>query len=330
MESGTPDERTVLLRRFVRHADWLEIATPYAIYPFVRTLLTTEQAARVWDAIADATIDEDARVGDAAPSHVHIAARLAALADAAADAAREPIARVASRARSETTRRLASALAGNGLASSAGPDGNASAREPSGSASVRPPSTGSAAKIAGRVARAPAGGMREILRVITGIALISWLLRTAAAALGWKREAEVELADSALRVRRKTYLLGKLIKESEEAYTLTAVAGAGREVRYPSLHLLIGAAALSLGILAGGMIAFDGIRGGDTVLLLVAAAVILIGAGLDLALDVLVPALAGRVALDVRMLPKRTLRLARVPREDADRFLEALTRRLTR
>jgi hypothetical protein len=330
LAGGTEDEHTTLIKRFVRHADWLEVATPYAVYAFVPELLASELAERVWDAVAAAAIDEDGKGPEAVATRARIAARLGILSDAG-EAGRSALGRIAAKAGTAPIRAMASALAargsgdGGGGAAEAGASGPADAGA-SGTGSGGPSGT----KISGRLGRAPVGGIREVLRLISGVALLAWIVRTAGAAVGHRREAEVELRDDALKIRHRTHLLGRVVREGEDTYTIAAVAGAGRDVRYPSLHLLVGAVALSAGILAGGLVAFDGIRGGDTLLVVVAAAIILAGAGLDLALEVLIPGRTGRVALDLRMLPKRTVRLSRIPHEDADRFLAALTRTIAR
>lgn len=319
LAAASEEERAKVLERFVRHAEWLELATPHAVYPFVGELLAEDERQKVWDALARSIVEEDAKEAGKPDADVaaraRIAARLAVLAGGG-EPGRAALEWVAAEAKGAGTRELARVMGGGagGAAGDAARDGDA-ARE---------------AVIEGRVARVRGSGVREILRVVTGWALLVWAARTLGAALGLKREARVELGADALRIHRKTHLLGRTIREVDETYTLSAIAGAARDVRYASLHLLVGATALALGVLLGGVLAFDGIRSGDVVLLVAAAVVILVGAGLDLALDVLVPATRNRVALDLRMLPQRTLRLSRIERADADRFLAALAKKISR
>jgi hypothetical protein len=89
------------------------------------------------------------------------------------------------------------------------------------------------------------------------------------------------------------------------------------------LPLAVGALSLAVGVLAGGIFAWDAIRFWDSGLL-VMASVVFVGAGLDLALEILVPGRTGRVAMEVRLEKGRRLRLTGAPIEDADRFLKAL------
>lgn len=304
------DEKSASERvfRFVRHADWLSVCTEYAVHPFVDPLLEEGEAARVHREIAQAIVDDAAgRDGDSPRIRARNAARLSALASSSAEAAREALRSVVrSTALDEATRLLASTLAGDG-----------SAEQPALSASV-----------AGRLGRSPRTGPIEVLRWISGLAIILWVLRALAFALGARWSGEVRLAKAGLEVRTRVSLLGRTVRERDETWTLDALEGAGRQVRYPALHLLVGAVALSTGVLFGGLVLFDGARSGELVLLSLAALLVLAGAGLDLALDVLVPARRGTVVVDLAARARRPLRLTRVSLEEADSFLRALRNRL--
>lgn len=297
------DEAKQLVERFVRHADWLEVGTPYAVYSFVDALLGDGGSAPVWRAVAEAAL-VDARSGGG-PRHdarARNAARLSALASSRSPAAREALVRVASEADDRVVCALARELGGE----PADPDGT---------------------RLAGRLGPPRRPPARAVLRLVTGVAAFAWLLRLSGRLVGVRRDVEVELVPGGLVVRREFRLLGRTVRRSEERYTMSALAGVGREVRYPMLHLLVGLVALSVGVLAGGLLAFDALRTGETLLLLLAAALVLVGGGLDLALDVLVPAREGRVSVDLTLLPGRSVRLEGVAVDEADRFVEALRRR---
>ncbi len=294
--------------RFVRHADWLSVCTDYSVHPFVDPLLEAGAAARVHREIAQAVVDDAAgRDGDSPRTRAHNAARLSALASSHSDSAREALRSVVrSTALDEATRLLASTLAGDG--------------------SVDPPSL--SASVTGRLGRSPRRGALEVLRWISGVAIVVWVLRAIAFLLGARWSGEVRLAKAGLEVRTRVSLLGRTVRERDETWTLDALEGAGRQVRYPALHLLVGAVALSTGVLFGGLVLFDGARSGELVLLSMAALLVLAGAGLDLALDVLVPARRGTVAVELVARTRRPLRLTRVPLQEADAFLRALRNRL--
>ena len=304
LSEAEQDERATIRDRFVRHADWLEVSTPYVVYAFVDLLLGDAEKGAVWEGIAERVL-ADAR-GAAAPRHdarARNAARLSALAASESTAAREALSRVAREAEDLVVRRLASELGGE-----AGEDK-------------------AAALLSGWPAPASRGVGRAIVRLVSGWAALTWISRLVGRLVGVRREAEIALIPGGLVVRSRLWLLGRKVREREERFTMAALAGVAREVRYPMLHLIVGLLALSAGILLGGLLAFDAIVTGETVLLLLAALLVFVGGGLDLAFDVLVPARRGRVSVDLSLLPGRRLRVTRVPAESADAFLLALERR---
>jgi hypothetical protein len=302
-------DKTERVFRFVKHADWLALSTDYSAYPFVDALLDDTSGARVWEEVAQAVVDAAAgRDGDNARVRAANAARLTALAASSSSAAKDALRSVVrSSALDEPTRLLASTLAGDGADEKA---------------SVSP-------RIGGSLGRSPRRGVIEVLRWLSGWALIAWLVRGIAFVLGVRRHAELRLAKGGLEVHTRVSLLGRTVREREETWRLDAIEGAGRQVRYPSIHLLVGAVALSIGVIFGGLVLFDGARSGEIMLLLIAAGLVIGGAGLDLALDVLVPAQRGRVSVDLTARSQRPLRLTRVPLEDADAFLRALRNRVS-
>ncbi len=290
--------------RFVRHADWLELSTDYVVYPFVDRLMAEDRAALVWAEVAQRVVDDAAgRDGDRPRVRALNAGRLSALASSPSKAAAGGLRDVVkSAALDEPTRLLASTLAGDGDAPAPGP---------------RP-------QLEGHLGRAPRSSALEVLRWLTGWALLSWLLRGLGFLVGLRRRARLRLADDGVEVHTEIAMLGRTVSERDETWRLDALDGVGRRVRYPAIHLVAGAVALSVGVLFGGLVLFDGVRSGELVLLLLASGLLFGGAALDLALDVLVPARAGRVALELSPRARRPLRLTRVPLEQADAFLRAL------
>ncbi|MEM1416356.1 MAG: hypothetical protein AAGH15_15715, partial [Myxococcota bacterium] len=93
---------------------------------------------------------------------------------------------------------------------------------------------------------------------------------------------------------------------------------------------LLGALAFAGGIAAGGLWLFEGVRSGETVLLLAGAGAIALGAGLDLLLALALPARAGRVSVELHLMPRGRLALVGVEREAAELFLQSLRARLAR
>ncbi|MBX3249238.1 MAG: hypothetical protein KF901_18820 [Myxococcales bacterium] len=261
------------LARFVKHADWLELTTPYAPYAFVGAVLG-EDASAVWDALDRATPTEQGP-------------------------------------RAEALRALHRAVLTE-----------------AGRAPREPTQVSESPALVGALGAPPPSGARGVLRLVSGFALLQWILRALAFAVGLRQRGELRFEGGGLKLRKTTTLLGRVVREGEETFTLAAVASIGRTTRYPAIHLLVGALALAIGVLAGGLFFVDGVRSGETYLLLFGAGLVLAGGALDLALGVLVPGTRGRVAMQLGVLPRRRLQLRGVDAEGADRFLGALERRL--
>ncbi|MCA9614877.1 MAG: hypothetical protein H6724_04300 [Sandaracinus sp.] len=260
------------LARFVRHADWLELSTPYAPYGFVAPVLG-DDADAVWEAVRKAT----AALGDSPKDRAH-------------------------RALHEAT-----------LASTGKP---------------APVATSSELQVEGDLRHPPRGGFLGALRLATGLALLQWLGRGAAFLLGVRRRAVLSFHGGGLRLRKRVTLLGRVVRERDESFTLAAVASAARCAKRPALGLLVGALTFALGILAGGLFFVEGVRSGETFLLLFGAGLIAAGAALDLGLSVLLPAHRTRRALELAVLPKRRFGLLGDDESNIERFVDELERRL--
>lgn len=266
--------------RFVRHADWLELSTPYALYTFVAPLLG-ERADTLWAAVREAS-------------------------DLLGDAPREQALRALHDA----------ALARAGKAGGA-------AMAPEGELHVA-----GEVHVAGELRTPPRGGFVGFLRLASGLALLQWVTRGLAAVVGLRRQAVLSFHGGGLRLHKRVTVLGRLIRERDESFTLAAVASVARFARRPALGLLLGALALAVGILVGGLFLVEGVRSGETYLLLFGAGLVGIGAALDLGLSVLWPAHRGQRGLELAVLPKRRFALLAVDEASATRFVDELERRL--
>lgn len=256
--------------RFVDHADWLTLSTPYAPYPFVEPILGDEADA-VWSRLDGEADSSDPR--EAAFAALHRALR----------------------------------------------PGNDEAK----------PSTDEPAMVVhGRLGRIAPTGWRAVVRLITGWALLQWVARFLAWCVGVRRTATLKLLSGGVRFEHATTLLGRPARSGHETFTLAAIASSGRSERFPRAHLLVGAITFALGVLLGGLVLFEGIRSGETVLLLIAAGLILGGGALDLALSTYLPGRDGVVSIELSVLPKRRVQVSHVPEESADAFLSELRERL--
>ena len=259
--------------RFVDHADWLTLSTPYAPYPFVEPILGDEADA-VWSRL-------NGDVDSADPK----AAAFAALHRA--------------------------------LRPSSVPPPEESAREEEATRVVE-----------GRWGRATPTGWRAGIRLVSGWALLQWIARFLAWCVGVRRTATLKLVSGGVRFEHSMTILGRPARRGHETFTLAAVASTGRTERFPQAALLVGAITFALGVLLGGLALFEGIRSGETVLLLIAAGLILGGGAIDLALTTWLPGRDGVVSIDLSVLPKRRVRVTHVPEQSADDFLRELRERL--
>jgi hypothetical protein len=136
------------------------------------------------------------------------------------------------------------------------------------------------------------------------------------------------MVDGGVKLDHQVEMFGRPVREGTRTMTLSAIAHAGRTTRFPAIHLLVGAVALALGVVVGGTAFVEGLRSGETILLLAGAGLVLLGGGLDLGLTVLWPARQGRVSVDVSTRPGRSAVLSGVDEDAANAFLDALARRL--
>lgn len=291
------------LERFARHADWLELSTEYTPYAFV-DLVLGDDAGPVWEAVA----------------------KLPKEAASPAAAARRSL-RAAALAGSE--HEIAAAML-SGLAADPDPLVQAVARAHGATPDTGDDEGDDEPSVEGRLDRVPPSGARGVLRLVSGFAALEWLVRALLFALGVRRKGKLRFVKGGLKLRKRVELLGRVVREGEETYTLAAVASVGRTSRWPALPLVVGALAFAVGVIVGGLWLFEGLRSGETVLLLAAAGVIVLGGGLDLGISILWPARKKKVAVELAVLPKRRLQLTSVPEARAEAFVGALRERVAR
>jgi hypothetical protein len=303
-------ERQASADSLVAQLDWLEIATDYRLTPFVERLLGDSARHALIDALTRAVLRDDA----AAPtSLVDVAvrarntARMSVLAGLLDDAALTALRTLRVQAKDPVTRALCTALA------------PAIAVEQT-----------AALRVSG-VARPPSRSLPiALLRWLSGFALLQAAQRFCCFLVALRGELELELRGDALQVRSRTLLLGRTLRSSEACYDVLRVTGAFRRARFALLRSVVGLLSLSLGVLLGGYLVFDGARGGAPMLLLLGAGIVALGCSVDLALNILLPARRARVDVQVDLRGARSLRLGRVEQADADRLLAALSVRLGR
>jgi hypothetical protein len=300
----TEDAATVVFR-FVRHADWLEVATPYGVYAFADRLLPAEAVAMIHAEIRATVLDEGAgRDGRRASVRARNAARLTALAESDHPSGKRVLLEIAEAARvDDGIRRLAVGLGG---------------RVPSVLAPAPTPT------VSGRLGRHRSAGPRSWLSWVTGWSVLRALGRLLGLALRRRATGEVTFRRGAIEVRVAREILGRTAEESEAIWRLEAVDAVRRRTRYAGLLHYVGALGLAAGVLVGGLLLFDAARTGELWLLMIAAGVIALGAGLDLGLELWAARRPGEVALELEGADGRVLVLERVDAEQAAAFLDAL------
>jgi hypothetical protein len=307
-------ERAKLAERFVTQLDWIEAGTDYRVTPYIERLLGQHAARGLLDALYRAVLREDTadETVDVAV-RARNAARLTVLARARAETAHHALRALRRQAQDPATRALAAALSSEG-------DASLESKE---AAPVGLRVTG--------VSRTPSRSLPvALLRWLSGFALLQALQQFFCFLVALRRELELELRGEELRVRSRTLFMGRMLGSTEASYEVWRVTGAFRRARFALLRTVVGVLSLSLGVLIGGYLVFDGARGGAPLLLLVGAAVVAAGSSVDLALNVLLPARDASVEVQVDLRGARSLRLGRVEQGDADRLLHALSLRLAR
>jgi hypothetical protein len=169
----------------------------------------------------------------------------------------------------------------------------------------------------------------SVLRWVSGLAILQGLQRLLFWLVFVRRGLALELRDGALWAHWQTTFWGQTVRSKDACYELQRVTGAFRRSRFALLRSVVGMVSLSLGVLIGGLVSFDGARGGAPWLLVVGPLMIACGAVIDLVLNVLWPAGTARVDLQVDLRGAPPLRVSRVAQGDADRLLQALSLQIT-
>jgi hypothetical protein len=186
----------------------------------------------------------------------------------------------------------------------------------------------SGASVQGHLSPLPRGPFITFLQAFTG-----WLLvRSIAVLVGryvlsLKRDAKVAVTQSGVDVDAKVGLLGRELRDLSAHYPAAGLASVTREVRYPSLHVYAGLAALLLGTYAGVTFLAWGVPSTSPRLILYGVLALLAGVVLDLLITSVVPGARGRCRMVI--VPKRGPRLciAGIDARAADKLLADLARR---
>ena len=183
-------------------------------------------------------------------------------------------------------------------------------------------------RLEGEIVPAPRGPVATTLLAVSGLLLAFHAARLVArVALAYRRPAEVALSEHGVRVKTRTELLGRTVREREHVILRSGLVRVIRDVRFPSVAFYAGLLALVIGSYIGVRAFADGVRAASPSLLVVGILVIGLGIGADFVLGTLLPGSLGRVR--VAFVPRSgpVVCVGDVDRERAD---DALTRALAR
>jgi len=181
-----------------------------------------------------------------------------------------------------------------------------------------------AVEIAGHISSRPRSRLIRLLFLMTGLALIGGLAGLAARyLLLLRRRGRLAVAEHLLQAEVTTSLFGATIRSRTFSLPLRNVRGVGLEQKAAFVHLAVGAAFLTAGLLAGIHWLLDGLRAGYPYLALLGAGIILAGLGLDLLLFLLIPGSDGprTVLLET---DSRHFRMEGVDAHSSDQFVASV------
>jgi hypothetical protein len=124
--------------------------------------------------------------------------------------------------------------------------------------------------------------------VLTALLTVSLVLPLWAAVRGFarfalqlRRPADITITHDGVRVRSRVELLGRTLRDRETFLPREGLVLAAREVRWPSLALYVGLAALTLGSFVGLRLFVDGLRSRSPEFLVLGAFFVVVGLSLD-------------------------------------------------
>lgn len=300
---ASASERRELVERFARHADWLELATPYAPYRFIDPLLSEPSQLALIDALETGLLAP--ADGPSVPAfRARAMLRIQLLAGFKQKEARVVIARAAE--------------------SSPDPAVVAAARHALG---AEPAPTTEGFELRGAVGRVPRLSIWRVLQYVTGVTLVLALARAVSYGLGLERNAKVRLEPNAVHVYRETRLFGRTLRASDASYALHDIECATREVSMPAFQVLFGALSLGTGVVLALLWSRDAIARDDPSLLVSAALALGAGAGLDLLFAGWGRLRKERAGFEMFVDNERVVALRKVDPERAQRLVEQIARR---
>jgi hypothetical protein len=273
---------------------WLATHTPFDATPLLDRALGDE-AGELWAAVADRIRRVDEGRG-AALGRGEAIVGCAALASSPSDAA--------ARLRGDLSARMTDPVLARVLAAD------------------RPGAAGGELLLAGEAVAPPRGPVVTALLALTGLLFVLHAARLVGrVALAYKKPAEVALSPEGVRVRSRTQMLGRTLREHEDLIVRGGLVRVVREVRYPRAAFYAGLLALAVGSYIGVRSFVDGVRAASPSLLLAGLVIVALGIAADFVLGSLLPGARGRCRLAFVPRKGRVLCVADVDAERADQVI---------
>jgi hypothetical protein len=189
-------------------------------------------------------------------------------------------------------------------------------------------SAGGEVRLEGESVPAPRGPVLTTILALTGLLFVISAVRLLMRfALAYRAPAEVSLSGAGVRVKTRTEMLGKVLREREHIIVRSGLVRVVREVRYPRAAFYAGLLALALGSYVGVRALVDGARSASPSLLLVGLLIVVLGIAADFVLGSLLPGARGRCRVSFVPRSGAVLCLGEV---DAKRADEVITQALGR
>lgn len=184
------------------------------------------------------------------------------------------------------------------------------------------------ARISGELVPGPRNPVVTVLLGVTGILFVAATLRLLARlVLAYRCPAEVSASPIGIRIRARTELLGRTLRDREIVIGADALARAVREVRFPRLGLYAGLFALAIGTYVGVGALTDGVRAASPSLLGWGVLLVAAGVALDFLLSSVRFGAKGKCRVVLSPRKGRAVCIGDVDPQRADAALATLAQR---
>jgi hypothetical protein len=177
--------------------------------------------------------------------------------------------------------------------------------------------------IEGEAMSPPRGPVATALLAVTGILFAMHAVRLfARLALAYRTPSELSLSEAGVRMKTRTEMLGRTLREREHVIVRAGLVRVVREVRYPRASFYAGLLALAVGSYVGIRAFSDGVRSASPSLLLTGLVVIALGVAADFVLGSVLPGSRGRVRVSFVPRAGKVLCIGDVDAHRADEALK--------